>query len=114
MLATRAECKKPLEQTALAATRTAPQKSGHDGRRRCSRLIGHTLTNSSGTHHLRDGVPLLDSQVPKSNHSCLFAHDNGWRSSNMVGMNSETVGWMCTARCRTVYGALAYMISRMQ
>src|SRR5262249_46964331 len=44
MLTARAQGKKPLEQAALAATRTAPQKSGHDGRRRCSRLIGHTLT----------------------------------------------------------------------
>lgn len=31
MLAARAQGKKPLEQVAFAATRTAPQKSGRDG-----------------------------------------------------------------------------------
>ena len=32
----------------------------------------------------------------------------------MVGMSSETVGWMCIARRMTEDGALAYMTSRMQ
>ena len=30
----------------------------------------------------------------------------------MVGTSSETVGWMCIARCITVYGAFAYIKSR--
>lgn len=42
------------------------------------------------------------------------SHCKGKRSASMVGTNSETVGWMCIARCRTVDGALAYMVSRMQ
>ena len=42
------------------------------------------------------------------------SHCKGKRSAIMVGTNSETVGWMCIARCRTVDGALAYMVSRMQ
>jgi hypothetical protein len=41
-------------------------------------------------------------------------HCKGTRPSNMVGTNSETVGWICIARCRTVDGAFAYMVSRMQ
>ena len=28
-----------------------------------------------------------------------------------VGRNSATVGWICIARCTTVYGAFAYMTS---
>ena len=32
----------------------------------------------------------------------------------MVGSSSDTVGWMCIARCMTVYGTPAYMTSRME
>ena len=28
-----------------------------------------------------------------------------------VGRNSATVGWICIARCITIYGAFAYMTS---
>jgi hypothetical protein len=44
----------------------------------------------------------------------LEDHRKSRRSSIMVGTNPATVGWMCIARCRTVDGALAYMMSRMQ
>jgi len=37
---------------------------------------------------------------------------SGARSSTMVGTNSETVGWMCIARCNSVNGALAYEIEK--
>ena len=36
----------------------------------------------------------------------------GPSSASIVGTNSDTVGWICTARCKVVYGALAYIMSR--
>src|SRR5262245_15022968 len=48
------------------------------------------------------------------NSLAVAAHRRGARSSSMVGMNSETVGWMCIARRKTVDGAFAYMTSRIQ
>jgi hypothetical protein len=42
-----------------------------------------------------------------------YDHCNGLRSFIIVGRSSETVGWMCIARCRTVKGAFAYMRSRL-
>src|SRR5262249_2704732 len=38
----------------------------------------------------------------------------GFRSHSIVGMSSETVGWMCTARRIVVHGAFAYMTSRIE
>jgi hypothetical protein len=31
-----------------------------------------------------------------------FTSDNGWSSPRIVGSSSETVGWMCMARCNVV------------
>ena len=42
------------------------------------------------------------------------ASADGDSSPSSVGMNSETVGWMCIARCSTGYGAFAYITSRTQ
>src|SRR5262249_54299963 len=44
----------------------------------------------------------------------VVAAASGCRSSSMVGMSSDTVGWMCIARRMSEYGALAYMTSRME
>jgi hypothetical protein len=44
----------------------------------------------------------------------VVAAASGRRSSSMVGMSSDTVGWMCIARRMSEYGALAYMTSRME
>src|SRR4030095_13089474 len=53
--------------------------------------IGHYETRL-GRPCPPDGVPRLNSQVPVSNRSRVHAHGNGLRSSNIVGINSETVG----------------------
>ncbi|SRR6266487_2561547 len=115
MLAARAQCEKALKQPALAATGAAAQQPGHDGRRREIRLMSHRTNLVCGSFR-RDGVPWRNSQgpspIPPDPASDL--HCNGTRSPNMVGTNSETVGWTCIARCMTVYGAFAYMTSRMQ
>ena len=37
------------------------------------------------------------------------ARHSGFSSPSIVGISSETVGSMCIARCKTVYGALAYV-----
>jgi len=45
--------------------------------------------------------------------SLWLIHSSGFRSCSIVGSNSDTVGWMCMAREITVYGALAYITSRI-
>ncbi len=40
---------------------------------------------------------------------CSYAR--GFSLDKTVGRNSATVGWICIARCMTVYGAFAYMAS---
>ena len=39
-------------------------------------------------------------------------YSSGWSSPSIVGISSVTVGWMCTARWMTVYGASAYITSK--
>src|SRR5262245_10216446 len=39
------------------------------------------------------------------------AYATGSRLDKTVGRNSATVGWICIARCTTVYGTFAYMTS---
>src|SRR5262245_51680269 len=114
MLAVRLERKEPLKEPALAATRTASEQAGHKGRW-CRIGFGHCPSLSIGWH-LRDGAPRGDPQASRAhiNSLAVAAHRRGARSSSMVGMNSETVGWMCIARCKTVDGAFAYMTSRIQ
>ena len=38
----------------------------------------------------------------------------GPSSPRTVGINSETVGWMCTVFCRVVYGTFAAMMSMIE
>jgi hypothetical protein len=39
------------------------------------------------------------------------SYATGSSLDKMVGRYSATVGWICIARCTTVYGAFAYMTS---
>lgn len=39
------------------------------------------------------------------------SYSSGSSLAKTVGRNSATVGWMCMARCTTVQGAFAYMMS---
>src|SRR4029079_3985968 len=40
-----------------------------------------------------------------------FFHLRGFRPPSSVGISSDTVGWMCTARWIVVYGFFAYIMS---
>jgi len=45
--------------------------------------------------------------TPEDGGEDLFAHysainSSGFKSPNIVGISSETVGWICTARCTVV------------
>ncbi len=61
----------------------------------------------------KDGAPSTSAGEKTPGTVSVYAeyYAKGSNLDKTVGRNSATVGWICIARCTTVYGAFAYMTS---
>lgn len=80
------------------------------------------LNGSSGSTHSHEAKFRIAANLTIRCHrhevtpACMLPGHalRGRNWSSMVGISSESVGWMCIAHCITVYGARAYIRSSTQ
>lgn len=65
--------------------------------------------------HVNSGsAAIMDEEAGNGPDGVFQTDSSGFNSPKIVGMSSDTVGWICIARWSTVYGDFEYMTSRMQ